>query len=124
MGRGWPQVTGWDVDARFLSEAEVTAALSSAECLVLPYSLYFQSDVAVRALESMTPVVGVRHPFLEDLLGPDWPGLVDDGDWAAAVARAVLVPGPDLDALRWRAWDRCVAAWQGWSGSTDGAPPG
>jgi GT2 family glycosyltransferase len=121
-GRGWPEVEGWDVRARFLSEAEVDETLAGAECLVLPYDRYFQSNVAVRALESLTPVVGERHPFLEDLLGHDWPGLVDDGDWAAAVTRVLQLPPGDLGGRRQLAWERATSAWRGWAAGLEPAP--
>jgi len=68
VGRGWPPVEGWDVDDRFVSEDELDDLLGSAWALLLPYREYFQSGVAVRALENGTPTVGEATPFLADLL--------------------------------------------------------
>jgi hypothetical protein len=51
--------------------------LVDAECVLVPYRDYYQSDVAVRAVEAGVPVVGLRHEFIVSLLGADWPGLVE-----------------------------------------------
>lgn len=97
-GRGWPEIRGWEVDARFLSEAELDAELRSAGVVLIPYDRYFQSDMAVRAYESGTPIVARRHEFIEGLLGSDWPGIVDgpdSADWVAAIHRTLGVALPD-----------------------------
>lgn len=86
-GRGWAPLDGWHVDEGFLSEAAFAGTLASARCLVLPYKRYFQSGVAVRALEMGVPIVAPRHGFLETLLGHDWPGFVDSAGWMAALNR-------------------------------------
>lgn len=91
VGRGWPDLKGWTVDSRFLSEAELTAEVSGASAVMLPYEYYFQSGIAVRAFEQGVPVVAARHEFIEALYGSDWPGLVDGPDaesWVAAAMRA------------------------------------
>jgi hypothetical protein len=112
VGRGWPDIAGWAVDSRFISEAELTERIDAAACVVLPYHRYFQSNIAVRCLEQCTSVVGRPHPFLENLFGPDWPGLVVDEDWAGAAARASAVSIEDLRARREDYWERCTNAWQ------------
>lgn len=97
-GRGWPEIRGWEVEARFLSEDELDAALRSAGVVLIPYDRYFQSDIAVRAYESGTPIVARRHEFIEGLLGSDWPGLVDGpdaADWVAAIRRTLGTELPD-----------------------------
>lgn len=68
VGRGWPPVSGWDVDDRFVPEDELDDLLGSAWALLLPYREYFQSGVAVRALENGTLTVGESTSFLDDLL--------------------------------------------------------
>jgi hypothetical protein len=113
-GRGWPQVDGVRVYDRFVREDELDELLASFACVVLPYSHYFQSDVAVRALENGVPLVGRRHAFVEDLFGRAWPGLAEDGaieSWVDAVERAAAVPRPKLlDRMRdYRA--TCLAEW-------------
>jgi glycosyltransferase involved in cell wall biosynthesis len=89
FGRGWPAIAGWDVDSRFLSEDELDGVLRKASVLVLPYSFYFQSGVAIRALENGCPVVGGGTPFLTDLFGEDYSGLITDvkrsGVWLDAL---------------------------------------
>lgn len=78
VGRGWPEVSGWDVDARFVSEEDLDELLATAWALLLPYKNYFQSGVAVRALELGTLTVGPRSSFLEALQGPSSALLVGD----------------------------------------------
>lgn len=95
-GRGWPPVDGWHVEDRFLSEAELDSILSESSAVVLPYSVYWQSGIAIRAVEHRTHVVGKPTEFLTTLMGADYPGLVRDGAhhaWADAV-HAVISAGP------------------------------
>jgi hypothetical protein len=94
-GRHWPDVEGWDVRSAFVSEETIEEELRATTCVVLPYKHFFQSDVAVRALEAQVPVVGPRQPFLEDLFGADWPGLVSSAApeaWLDAVATVQALP--------------------------------
>jgi hypothetical protein len=112
VGRGWPKVAGWSMDDRFVPEAELTQWIDRSKCVVLPYDRYFQSNISVRALERLRPVVGRRHEFLLILYGEDWPGFVVNEDWAGAVERASAVSGEDLAIRRADYWDRCVAAWR------------
>ena len=93
-GRGWPQVTGWDVTDRFLSEKDFDDLLSRAGCLLIPYRHYFQSGVALRAVELGTPVVGAAHPYLCDSLGlSDTSGIVASPDstnsWLEAIENSI-----------------------------------
>jgi hypothetical protein len=110
-GRGWAPVEGWDVSDRFLTEAELDEQIRDSAAVVLPYERYFQSGIAIRCLEAGVPVIGKRHPFLEDTFGPAWPGLVSDGDWSAAVRRAVAVPQSDIRERHRQHWNRCVREW-------------
>jgi len=121
-GRGWPAIPGWDVREGFLAEAELDAELDAATVLLVPYRRYWQSGVAVRALERALPVVGRRHEFLEGLLGTGWPGLVDDTSddeaarmWQAAVALAAA-PAAEIEAVRDAASEHARKAWQRWAG--------
>jgi glycosyltransferase involved in cell wall biosynthesis len=88
-GRGWPAIPGWRVIDRFMSEDEFQQLLASAAVVLLPYRYYFQSGVALRALEAGVPVVGRRTGFLSSVLGPEFSGGVDDWDdpksWVTAV---------------------------------------
>lgn len=100
-GRDWPAVDGWDVDNRFVDEDEIAPLLRDAACVLLPYAHYYQSGVALRALEVGTPVVGARTAFLEEFFGPDWPGFVADPDdpieWVEAIARVRLLDSAVLE---------------------------
>jgi hypothetical protein len=112
VGRGWSAIDGWQVDARFVDEPEVNARIDQAACVVLPYDRYFQSGVAVRSLERLTPVVGRRHPFLGSLFGDDWEGFVEDEDWPGAVDRATSVSRARMLTLRQEYWEHCVESWR------------
>lgn len=114
-GRGWPTVPGWHVRDAFVAEEELHAAIAASACVLIPYARFFQSGIAVRALEAGTPVVGPRHPFLEDLLGASWPGLVDSDDprlWCRAVEAVSAVSPDTLAEVRASYTARCVAAWR------------
>ncbi|MBY6709512.1 hypothetical protein HQ308_22220 [Rhodococcus sp. BP-241] len=84
-GRGWPEVRGWTVDDSFISELEFGQFLKASACIVIPYDRFYQSGIAVRALEQCTAVVAPRHPHIEQLFGTDWPGFSDSG-WAQALS--------------------------------------
>ena len=113
VGRGWPDVSGWKVDARFLSENDLDRQISEASAVVLPYERYFQSGIAVRCLEQRTPVVGRPHPFLSDLFGDDWPGTVAGDSWSSGVMRASQQDPQALAQRHSAYWERCVDAWRG-----------
>ena len=91
-GRGWPPIPGWNVIDRFLAEREFQELIYSSAAVLLPYRYYFQSGVALRALEAGVPVVGRQTGFLTSIFGTDFPGAVDNWDdpaaWLAAVEAA------------------------------------
>ncbi|TQR85361.1 hypothetical protein D8S82_17170 [Mycobacterium hodleri] len=97
-GRGWPDVPGWKVANEFVPEQEFVRLVESSDCVVIPYDLFFQSNVAVRCLEAGVPVVAPVHEHITQLYGEDWPGTVrDPSDWYDALSRALAV---DLSMLR------------------------
>jgi len=70
LGRGWPEdLPGWKVSAGFIPDRELDSALAEAWAVLLPYNLYFQSGIAVRALQLGTPTVEKQTSFLADLAG-------------------------------------------------------
>jgi hypothetical protein len=114
-GRGWPPVPGWHLRDAFFGEEELDDAIDTSACVLVPYTRFFQSGIAVRALERGTPVVGPRHPFLEDLLGVSWPGLVASDDprlWCEAVDAVMAMAPEALAEVRASYTTRCVAAWR------------
>jgi glycosyltransferase involved in cell wall biosynthesis len=117
-GRGWPQINGWTVENRFMTETEFTAELRRASALFLPYQHYFQSGVAIRAAEMGVPVVGHRSPFLADLMGSNYSGFPPDaGDadaWLGA-AQAVIDSGFDMEPVASAYMSRADADWTAFS---------
>ncbi|MUL59322.1 MULTISPECIES: glycosyltransferase [unclassified Mycolicibacterium] len=101
-GRGWPAVPGWDVVDRFVSEAEFAELIGSAATVLLPYRHYFQSGVALRALEAGVPVVGRSTGFLTLILGANFAGAVENWDdaesWVSAVIAATSLREDQLHA--------------------------
>ena len=69
QGRGWPEVPGWEVIDEFIPEDQLDALLLSASAVLLPYRNYFQSGIALRALELGALFVSTRTSFAEDVLG-------------------------------------------------------
>lgn len=93
-GAGWPtKIPGWTVHDGFLTEEQLESVLSQAWVVLLPYRRYFQSGIAIRALEQGTLTVGTRTGFTEDLLGPANPSIVDDldsaDDWHRAITETI-----------------------------------
>lgn len=93
-GRGWPDdLPGWRVTSRFLDEDELDRALASAWCVLIPYQLYFQSGIALRALELGTLSVSPHTSFASDLLGAGSSLMTDssrsDEEFARAIASAL-----------------------------------
>lgn len=92
FGRGWPQVSGWQVTSAFLSEDDLDQVLATALVVVLPYRKYFQSGVAIRALEMGTPIVSPRTSFIADLLGGESHAIVANpsevDEWVSAIEQA------------------------------------
>ncbi|MEV7998818.1 hypothetical protein QMY03_21000 [Arthrobacter sp. KFRI-F3372] len=70
VGRGWPPVTGWKVDARFVSEDELDELIATSGAIIIPYKRFYQSGIAIRALEKAVPIVGRAQTNLRDLYGP------------------------------------------------------
>ena len=117
-GRGWPPVDGWDVRAGFLSEDAFDEAIGQAACVLLPYRLLFQSDVATRAAELGVPVVGPASSNVSDLFGATWPGAVPEGapptDWLSRTAAVAAWQPEDVLLRASRQFVLGEAAWRSW----------
>jgi hypothetical protein len=75
-GRGWPEIEGWSVNSRFVSETEFDRLMSTSAVVLIPYRHFFQSDIAVRCIELGVPFVGPRESSLADMLPDSSPLLV------------------------------------------------
>jgi GT2 family glycosyltransferase len=119
IGRGWPLVPGWSVEARFVEESEMDELIRSSAAVVVPYRRFYQSGIGVRCLVHGTPIVAPAHDFLIDVLGAGAPGLVEadaPGGWPDGV-RSAMDAGraPVLEAaVGWR--KRCLREWADWAG--------
>lgn len=113
-GRGWAPQEGWVVVDRFLSATDFDHSIGTADCVVIPYSRFYQSGVAVRCLESLVPIVGPRHPHLEELYGKNWPGLVDERtNWVEAILNVTAAGfSENMQELLNRAFGDATATWQ------------
>lgn len=115
-GRGWPEVPGWEVDSRFLDEREMDEVLARASVVLIPYSRYYQSGIALRALELGTMSLSPRNSFAEEVLGAD--AIVESADtaeaWLSAVDRVAedaALPAQTFDSYRSTVddqWRRCL----------------
>lgn len=116
VGRGWPEVAGWTVHDRFVSELELGELLGRSWVHLLAYREYFQSGIAVRALEMNTPTVGEDTPFLRGVFGAGHPGLVPTGGGAGAYEQALSAivdgAGPTLDAVHADFFARARTSWE------------
>jgi hypothetical protein len=111
IGRGWPQIDGWDVRSEFVPEESFDELIYTSHAVLIPYARFFQSDVAVRALEWGVPVVGPFASSLQSALGKDSHWLVRDGDWVRSVAAAVDESRDQAYAKARDLYDRVISDW-------------
>ncbi|WP_136642344.1 glycosyltransferase [Subtercola vilae] len=114
VGRKWPAVEGWAVRDAFVPEEELDNLIETSTAIVIPYKRFYQSAIAIRALERETPIVGPAGTSLADLLGPDSGLLVRDStDWARAVGYATSPEGHDEVVAAATAWrEHSLTAWR------------
>ncbi|RLK47972.1 hypothetical protein C7474_2571 [Microbacterium telephonicum] len=99
VGRGWPLVRGWKVTPEFVAEQELDHLISDSAAIVIPYTRFYQSGIAVRAIELGRPVVGPRRSSLAALFGVDAICLVDE-DWGKGIANALSITEEQLSTVR------------------------
>lgn len=122
VGRGWPSVTGWKVEARFVSESELDELIRSSDVVVIPYKRFYQSGIAVRALELGTPIVGRAQTSLSDIYGKESKLLVQDHDeldaysraWSIAVEHAIKEGAFEARIAAERKYDEVFDDWHHW----------
>ena len=117
-GRGWPELEGWTVRNRFVPEEEVDDLIARSAVVVIPYRHFFQSGVAIRALESAVPFVGPRDSSLSDLVGTSSSWLASSSDtksWFRAVDNALGATrdGSVQAGKTWRI--KSIDEWKSWS---------
>ncbi|MBW9111733.1 hypothetical protein [Microbacterium ureisolvens] len=114
-GRGWPSIPGIDVEEGFLDERTLVDLLRSSSVVLIPYKRFYQSGIAIRAVEVGTPVVAASSEFME-LLAPtrDWsprdPSRVES--WERAIRNAGLDAGAGTVEVRDHYFHRAVASWR------------
>ncbi|WP_241549102.1 hypothetical protein [Gordonia alkanivorans] len=79
VGRGWPHLNGWKVVDDFVPESRLAKEIDAASVVLLPYTRYYQSGIALRALEQGRATVGFNTPFLESIMTGKFSGCAVDG---------------------------------------------
>lgn len=121
-GRGWPAIDGWKVVEGFVDEEKLDELMADSAAVLIPYKRFFQSGIAVRALEQGTPFVGPRDSVLAEMLGRDSNLLVNsdsESSWKQAVKYAIA-EGPQLArqaATGWR--EKNIREWSAWTQGAD-----
>lgn len=90
IGRGWPEKLGvWNVISKFIEEEELDQAIQESNVILLPYDYFFQSGIAIRALENARLCVGPSNSFMKNLYGTNSENLVQNTreilEWVSAV---------------------------------------
>lgn len=117
-GRGWPEVPGWTVNPIFVAEEEFQDLLTTADVVLIPYTRFYQSGVAIRCLEVGTPFVGPGVESLTALVGAGSPLLVNHGDenlreeWSAAIQSALEYPRSSFGEAADRVRLKTVEGWR------------
>lgn len=113
VGRGWPELPGWSVDSRFVTEDEFDERIIGSTVVLIPYTRFFQSGVAIRALEHRVPFVGPRGSTLADLVGADSPLLAGPHhqDWIESIRYAATMPTEELEDVRLRYLEQAQRSW-------------
>jgi hypothetical protein len=111
IGRGWPPVDGWHICNEFVTEGRFDELIRTSHAVLIPYSRFFQSEVAVRALEWGVPVVGPYDSSLQIALGDDCGWLVKDGDWGSAVTAAVQEDRDQVFLKSRNLYNRVIEDW-------------
>ncbi len=111
IGRDWPLLNGWSVRNAFVSEESFDQLLRTSDVILIPYTRFYQSGVAVRALECGIPVVGPSASSLQVALGKSSPWLVKDGDWVRSVLAAVDRGWSEGYAMARDLYSRVISNW-------------
>lgn len=129
FGRGWPDVEGWRVDSRFVSELELDELIRSSDSILIPYKRFYQSGIAIRALELGTPVVGRAGTSLDGLYKKGSRLLVTEDEncdgvdvlaWSSAIRYAVTSGASEAKEAGRRHFDDVVADWESWLAAGQG----
>lgn len=123
VGRRWPTVPGWDVTDGFVPEERLDELMATADVVLVPYKRFFQSGVAIRALELGTPAVGPAGSSIGDLYPDDRFLASDDPEsWCRAIEVATAADPAEVIALARSADQRSKRAWARWLAPGEDAP--
>jgi hypothetical protein len=111
VGRDWPSIDGWHIRNGFVAEDDFDELVRDSDVVLIPYARFFQSGVAIRALEWGVPVVGPHESSLQIALGSDCQWLVKNGDWGSAVVAAVQEDHDQVFAKALDLYDRVIFEW-------------
>ena len=114
-GRGWPtSLSNWEVNSRFLSEAELDEVIIESRLVVLPYSFFFQSGIAIRALELGRISVAIDNSFMRELFGQSSSNLVSGFEienWTNAVINSYKISEEEIATIRQKYTSHVDAIW-------------
>jgi hypothetical protein len=114
VGRGWPDVRGWQVRSEFVSEEEFDALIRSSRAVLIPYRRFFQSEVALRCIELGTPIVGPSGSSLQALLGARSAWLVTNEQWLRSTVAAAQASDAEVRSIASAAYEQVRIAWTSW----------
>jgi hypothetical protein len=105
-----------------VSESELDELIQSSDAIVIPYKRFYQSGIAIRALELGTPIVGRADTSLSGIYGKSSKLLVrglesEGGDthaWRAAVEYAVTEGATEAAAAAEEKFAAVYREWQCW----------
>lgn len=115
-GRGWPtSLSHWEVNSRFLSESELDQVIIDSRLIVLPYSFFFQSGIAIRALELGRLSVSIDNSFMRELFGQSSPNIVDGlelDNWTNAVMNSCKISEEEIAVIRQKYTSHVDEIWE------------
>ncbi|SDE19519.1 hypothetical protein SAMN05421872_116117 [Nocardioides lianchengensis] len=115
-GRGWPDVPGWKVQNEYVDETTLDRLIAQSSVILIPYTRFFQSGIAVRAVEVGTPVVGPRDSWLSELLpnrSEELPAGNDPTIWAESIRKAAIPANGELaNQLHAQVYEEARTRWR------------
>ena len=78
IGSGWHTIPGWELTNEFVPESQMQGLIDSSDLILIPYRNFFQSGIAIRAIESGIPILAPQRSSLAMLVGRESQMLVNN----------------------------------------------